>query len=113
MLVCKEFTFDAAHHLTEYKGKCENIHGHTYKLQVCINEQVKEDGLAFDFVKLKKIVNENVVDILDHSDLNDMFGQPSAENIVIWIWDKLKDLLSLDEIKLWESPGSFVVYRGE
>jgi 6-pyruvoyl-tetrahydropterin synthase len=45
--------------------------------------------------------------------LNDRFKQPSCENIAVWIWDELKADLNLGEIWLWESPGSFVVYRGE
>jgi 6-pyruvoyltetrahydropterin/6-carboxytetrahydropterin synthase len=113
MLVCREFTFDAAHRLTEYKGKCERLHGHTYRLRVCIEEPVGENGLAFDFTDLKRIVNERVIDILDHSDLNAVFDQPSAENIALWIWGQLADELSMAEIVLWESPDSFVVYRGE
>jgi len=80
---------------------------------VCIEEGVKEDGLAFDFVKLKEIVKERVVDVLDHSDLNDRFSQPSCENIAVWAWDRLKGELNLHEIWLWESPDTFVVYRGE
>jgi 6-pyruvoyltetrahydropterin/6-carboxytetrahydropterin synthase len=113
MQVCREFTFDAAHHLTEYKGKCENVHGHTYRLRVCVEEPVKEDGLALDFVEMKKVINEKVIDVLDHQDLNNHFDQPSCENIVIWIWNVLIKELQLAEIWLWESPDTFVVYRGE
>lgn len=113
MLICREFTFDAAHHLTEYKGKCENVHGHTYKLRVCIEEKIKSDGLAFDFVNLKAIVNEKVIDLLDHTDLNNRFKQPSCENIAVWIWDQLKGDMNMSEIWLWESPSSFVIYKGE
>lgn len=113
MQICREFTFDAAHHLTEYKGKCENVHGHTYRLRVCIEEDVKESGLAFDFVELKRIVRERVIDVLDHSDLNSRFEQPSCENIVCWIWETLSGDLNTAEIWLWESPDTFVIYRGE
>lgn len=113
MLICREFSFDAAHHLTAYKGKCEHVHGHTYRLRVCIDEKVKKDGLAFDFVELKRIVNERIIDKLDHTDLNLLFEQPSCELMAVWIWDTLKPDLNLYEIRLWESPGSFVIYRGE
>ena len=113
MLICREFTFDAAHHLTAYQGKCENVHGHTYRLRVCVEEAIKEDGLALDFVELKAIVNTTVIDLLDHSDLNERFEQPSCENIAVWIWEQLQPELNMAEVWLWESPGSFVVYKGE
>jgi 6-pyruvoyltetrahydropterin/6-carboxytetrahydropterin synthase len=113
MLICREFTFDAAHHLTEYKGKCENVHGHTYRLRVCVEEPVKDNGLALDFVELKRIVNETIINVLDHEDLNKHFDQPSCENVLLWIWNTLKDELNLAEIRLWESPDTFAVYRGE
>ncbi|MBC7189751.1 6-carboxytetrahydropterin synthase QueD [Candidatus Aerophobetes bacterium] len=111
MLVAREFEFDAAHKLVNYKGKCENIHGHRWKIQVVIEAPVGEDGIAFDFVKLKQIVEERVISRLDHTYLNDIFSQPSTENIALWIWDKLKDL-PLYEVKVWESPTSWVIYKG-
>ncbi|MFH1709161.1 MAG: 6-carboxytetrahydropterin synthase [Planctomycetota bacterium] len=112
MLICRDFSFDAAHHLVAYQGKCERVHGHTYKLRVCVEEPVGADGLAFDFVRLKAIVNGRVIDILDHTDLNGLFPQPSCELVAVWIWDALKADLHLAEIRLWETPESFVVYRG-
>lgn len=114
MLITKEFTFDAAHYLTKYHGKCENMHGHTYKLHVTVEGKVNEDGLVIDFVKLKDFVNERVIDKLDHSNLNDMFKNPTAELVAKWIWDCLEDIegVTLKEIKLWESPTSFVTYNG-
>ena len=113
MLVCREFTFDAAHHLIEYQGKCENVHGHTYRLRICIEENIKDNGLAYDFVDLKKIVNQKVIDLLDHQDLNNFFKQPSCENVAVWIWDELKKFLNIAEVWLWESPDTFIVYRGD
>ncbi|MFC1655463.1 6-carboxytetrahydropterin synthase QueD [Patescibacteria group bacterium] len=115
MLVTKKFKFDAAHFLTNYHGKCEKLHGHTYKLQVTVEGDVKEDGMVMDFVELKKIVNERVISKLDHSSLNDTIENPSAENIAIWIWNRLKDIseAKLYEVKVWETATSFVTYRGE
>ena len=117
MLVTKEFTFDAAHKLTDYHGKCENLHGHTYKLHVTVKGAVKKNGLVMDFVELKKIVNEKILDKLDHAYLNDFFKNPSAEIIVKWIWNNIKDLkkygVQLYEVKLWETPTSFVTYNGK
>ncbi len=115
MLVSKVFTFDAAHQLTDYHGECENLHGHTFQLVVTIEHPVQKDGMAFDFVQLKNIVRERVVSRLDHTYLNDLLENPSAENLSIWIWNELSGLLPvpLHEIRLHETPTSFVTYRGE
>lgn len=123
MMVSKEFTFDAAHYLTEYHGKCENLHGHTYRLRVTVEGPVGADGMVVDFAELKKLVNELVVDKLDHTSLNDLFKNPSAENVAVWIWGELGDAIGkmvesgagvkLYEIRLWETADNFVTYRGE
>lgn len=145
MYVSKEFQFDAAHFLTKYHGKCEHLHGHTYKLRVTVEGEVQSNGLVIDFVILKKIVKEQVLNDFDHRCFNDFMENPTAENIVMEIWKRLEDLPSLlkaelenpnmpEEIKrllkgegekdvnlgvrlyelvLWETPGSFVTYRGE
>lgn len=111
MLVTKEFTFDAAHNLINYHGSCEKLHGHTWKLQVTVRAPVGEDGLAFDFVELKRVVHSKVISRLDHSYLNDLLKQSSAENLAVWIWEELKKL-PLYEIKVWETPTSLVTYYG-
>ncbi|MFO7883038.1 MAG: 6-carboxytetrahydropterin synthase QueD [Kosmotogaceae bacterium] len=116
--VTKEFTFDAAHKLVSYHGKCENLHGHTYKLRVTVCGEPDEEGMVIDFNELKKIVKEKVLSILDHSYINEYINQPSAENISKWIYDRLKPSISnrrrkLLEISLWETPTSFVRYTGE
>ena len=54
MDVSKEFTFDAAHNLVAYKGKCEALHGHTYRLRVTLEGPVREDGMVCDFVEIKR-----------------------------------------------------------
>lgn len=117
MFVSKEFKFDAAHNLVSYHGKCEKLHGHTYKLRVTIEGTVNDEGMIFDFVELKKIVSDLVISKLDHSYINDTIQQPTAENIAIWIWEMLKKPLDggnyhLFEINLWETESSFVTYRG-
>jgi 6-pyruvoyltetrahydropterin/6-carboxytetrahydropterin synthase len=115
MLVSKAFTFDAAHLLPYYDGECRNLHGHTYRLVVTIDAPVQKDGLAMDFAVLKQIVKNKVVERLDHTYLNDLLENPSAENVVIWIWNELKDALpaKLHQLELAETPSSWVVYRGE
>ena len=114
MFVTKEFEFAAAHFLTNYHGKCENLHGHTYKLAVTLKAKPDENGIAYDFGDIKKRVKKEVIDILDHASLNDIIGEhPSAENISVWVWGKLETHLPLYEVSVWESPTSYVTYRGD
>ncbi|QQR55617.1 6-carboxytetrahydropterin synthase QueD [Candidatus Peregrinibacteria bacterium] len=115
MFVSKEFTFDAAHFLTKYHGKCERLHGHTYRLRVTVEGPVREDGMVMDFVDLKKCVKDKVIDRYDHQNLNDFFENPSAELVAKKIWEDLLDELpvKLSEVTLWETAESFVTYRGD
>ena len=110
MLVTKRFRFDSAHHLPGYPGKCARPHGHGYLLDVTVEGPIREDGLVFDFYDLKRIVNERVIDRLDHRDLNDMLEMPSAENVAVWIWRELEDL-PLHELRLYETADSWVTLR--
>jgi len=95
MFVSKEFTFDSAHFLTKYYGKCERLHGHTYKLRVTLEGKVQSHGLVIDFVVLKRMVKKHVLDKLDHQLLNDVIENPSGERVVQWIWQQLRDLPKL------------------
>lgn len=113
MLVTKEFTFSGAHNLLGYHGKCEKLHGHTWTVHVTVEAPVGENGLAFDFVELKRIAQEKAISILDHSYINDVVENPSAEHIAIWIWKQLENHVPLHEIKVYETATSFVTYRGE
>ena len=56
MIIIKEFDFDAAHYLPAYNGKCEHLHGHTYKLVVKVEGTPDHEGMVIDFIKLKKLV---------------------------------------------------------
>lgn len=118
MQVTKEFTFDSAHFLPSYNGKCENMHGHTYRLQVTVDGPLDNEGMVIDFALLKKVVKTKVLDKLDHRTINDTIEVASAENIAIWIWDQIKDSdgfpseVKLHEVKLWETPNSSVTYYG-
>lgn len=113
MLVTKEFSFNGAHNLKGYHGKCERLHGHTWTVQVTVKAPVGKDGIAFDFIRLKNIVDENAIQVLDHTYLNDLIENPSAENIARWIWERLEGALPLFEIKIYETRTSFVTYRGD
>ena len=115
MIVATEYDFDAAHNLPNYAGKCERLHGHTYRLRVlCAAPVDASTGLAIDFAEVKRIVKATVIDVVDHTYLNETIAVPSAENIAIWIWDRLvATSLPLHEIHVHETPGCFVIYRGE
>lgn len=116
MKLTKVFTFDAAHFLTRYHGKCEALHGHTYRLEVTVEGPVNEDGMVMDFLELKTLVKSRVLSRVDHQNLNDHFENPSAELVAVWIWDQLNDGLPegvrLSAVKLFETAESFVEYTG-
>lgn len=116
LFVSKEFSFDAAHNLVKFHGKCEKLHGHTYKLVVTVAGKKDDEGIVIDFNELKRVVKNYVLNILDHSYINDILEQPSAENIAEWIWNKISDKLQTDryflyEIRLYETPTSYVTLR--
>lgn len=112
--------FDAAHYLRGYKGKCEAMHGHRYRVVVRVKaERLDDIGLAYDFTDLKRHLND-ILARFDHTCLNDVppFDKinPSAENIAATIYDELRSKLVADPVTLvsveaWESPEQGVTYR--
>lgn len=114
-----ETHFSSAHQLRGYKGECEKLHGHNYKVQVfVIAERLNEIDIAIDFHELKKLAGE-VIAPLDHCFLNEIFPftekNPSSENIAKWIYDSLRKKLNNDNIHLsavtvWESETSSATY---
>lgn len=121
VLVSKEFTFDAAHHLHCYEGKCKNLHGHTYKVIVGVSGLVNEIGLVVDFGDIKKMWKEEIEIYLDHRYLNETLPKmnTTAENMVVWIFEKFKESLSkypdarVEFIRLFETPTSYAEARRE
>lgn len=109
--VTKEFTFSAAHALTKYHGACERLHGHNYRLRVTVVGELNEDDLVIDFLELKKIVQAQVIDQLDHTNLNDRFPNPTCELIAQWIYHALRSLIPITEVTLWETDTSLVTYH--
>lgn len=114
-----ETTFSAAHQLKGYKGKCERLHGHNWKVQVHVAvERLNEIDIAIDFHELKRLTNE-VVSTLDHTVLNEIFPftekNPSSENIAKWIYDSLRKKINdenihLSAVTIWESETSSATY---
>ncbi len=110
--------FDAAHYLRGYRGKCEALHGHCYRVVLRVEASHLNDiGLAYDFVELKKYLAE-VIGRFDHICLNDVppFDKinPSAENIAANIYNELKARLkapvTISSVEVWESPQTGVIY---
>jgi len=114
-----ETGFASAHQLRGYKGKCERLHGHNWKVQISVTaERLNEIDLAIDFHELKKIANE-VISPLDHAFLNDIFPftekNPSSENVAKWIYESLKKKINDDNIRVssvtvWESDTASASY---
>lgn len=110
----------ASHHLRGYHGKCENVHGHNYRVQATARtEKLNEIGLALDFGDLRKELKA-IAERFDHHDLNQLpeFSEinPSSENISRVIFDLLTQTVnrpgvSIYQVRVWETEGSFVTYR--
>ncbi|NKQ22298.1 6-carboxytetrahydropterin synthase QueD [Brevibacillus laterosporus] len=126
VLVSKEFTFDAAHHLHAYEGKCKNLHGHTYKVVFGISGRPNEIGIAVDFGDIKTIWKEQIEVYLDHRYLNETLPQmnTTAENMVAWIFEKMEESLTnisiyqeqgvrVEFVRLFETPTSYAEMRRE
>lgn len=116
MLLTKEFKFDAAHNLMHYHGKCEKLHGHTYRLAVTFEGRPDSEDMIVDFCEVKSVVKKLVLDKFDHAYINDIIAQPTAENIARWIFKTVDDAFVFDncrlyEIKLWETETSSVTCR--
>ncbi len=111
--------FSAAHNLREYPGLCKNIHGHNWKVRICLKcEKVDELGMAVDFTIAKKWLDALMVE-LDHKHLNTIepFTElnPTSENIAKYLYQRLADMIDIDgcqvyEIEVWESEKSSVIY---
>ncbi|MBM7552598.1 6-carboxytetrahydropterin synthase QueD [Thalassobacillus pellis] len=123
VMVSKEFTFDAAHHLHCYDGKCKNLHGHTYRVIFGISGFVNDIGIVIDFGDIKQIWKEQIEVHLDHRYLNDTLPDmnTTAENMVVWIYEKMNEAISassanglrVEFVKLYETPSSFAEVRRE
>ena len=120
--VSVEDTFAAGHALRGYRGKCENPHGHNYKVKITLaGEELDHIGLLYDFKDLKAAMGE-VVDRLDHQYLNDIVPfrelNPSAENMARYFYQectaKLKAIsegrIRVKEVTIWETDTTTATY---
>jgi 6-pyruvoyltetrahydropterin/6-carboxytetrahydropterin synthase len=125
VLVSKEFTFDSAHHLHDYEGKCKNLHGHTYKVIFGLSGFVDDRGLMIDFGDIKEIWKTEIEIYLDHKYLNETLPpmNTTAENMVAWIYEKMAEALAdrrelytgarVEFVRLYETPTSYAEARRE
>ncbi len=120
MVVSKKISFDAAHFLPGYKGKCANTHGHHWVVELAVDGKVdKNTGMVVDFVVLKEFL-ETIENTFDHKLLNDIIENPTAENICLFVADRFADWwknLKMEEylsfklrwIKIWETEDSMAM----
>jgi 6-pyruvoyltetrahydropterin/6-carboxytetrahydropterin synthase len=122
--VSVELTFAAGHALRGYKGKCENVHGHNYRVAVKVEgERLNSIGLLVDFVEIKRILR-NAIEYLDHRFLNDLppFTElnPTAENMARYFYEEMVKGLAagsaevparVREVVVWETDTSAAAYR--
>jgi 6-pyruvoyltetrahydropterin/6-carboxytetrahydropterin synthase len=107
--VTRTFTFNAAHVLPWHAGRCSRLHGHTYKLQVSVTDHLTVDGIVVDFEDLKKAVWSAVLGQLDHSFLNEIIVNPTAERVALYVLDALvQEGIIVSGVRLWETPECFV-----
>ena len=110
--VTRCFTFEAAHQLPWHPGKCKNLHGHGYRLEVTVEGPVGDDGMVLDFADVESVVAREVIDRYDHTYLNDFFENPTAELIAHDVWKRLEAAaLDVSCIRLWETADSMVEVR--
>lgn len=117
--VTTEEHFSAAHHLRDYNGPCENVHGHNWLVRASVRcEELNKLGIGIDFKELKKLLGE-VIEKLDHRDINLIFEKqgcnPSSENIAGYIYRELDKKLRepgcrVSRIDVYETPGNSASY---
>lgn len=111
--------FGAAHQLRNYNGKCENLHGHNWKIEVYVKgEELDKDGMLVDF-KIIKDRTKEIVEKFDHKFLNDLecFSEinPSSENIAKYVYEELEKGINDNRVKVsritaWESDTACATY---
>lgn len=108
-------SFSAAHHLLNYEGECENQHGHNWKVEVYVKgENLDKSNILVDFKVLKREL-KNVLDILDHKDINELPEfkniSPSSEILAKFIYEEMnKQFPQVCKVGVWENENSCSMY---
>ena len=113
----KSFRFDAAHSLPNHAGKCRGLHGHTYRVELVFEGDIKpargksDDGMVLDFLDVSAWWHREVEPLVDHRFLNDTLPEPflptTAENIAAWLLTRLEDSsLPVSSVTVWETSSA-------
>lgn len=140
MKITKIFTFDSSHMLDGHDGKCQNLHGHTYTLEITVADSLiqggAKDGMVMDFSDLKAIVKRTIIEPFDHAFIYNgnnpresqiaallegwnmktlrLDFRTTAENMSVEMFGRLKNAgLPVSRVCLWETPTSCAEYEGE
>jgi len=111
-----EGSFSSAHNLRGYKGKCEDLHGHNWRVEMAVKSPDLDNlGMVLDFKYLKKELNA-ILEELDHKYLNKLIFfkriNPTSENIAKYIYNKLKGRIPLlNSVTVWENSTSCATYE--
>jgi len=115
-----ERNFSSAHQLRGYQGKCENLHGHNYRIEIYARgRELDNIGLLVDFVELKAAADD-VVQYLDHQNINELSPfdkvQPSAENLAKYILERVgakitDERVQIYKVRCFETPTSVATYE--
>jgi 6-pyruvoyltetrahydropterin/6-carboxytetrahydropterin synthase len=115
-------SFSAVHLLSEIGGKCEELHGHNFKVEVTVGSpELNSEGILIDFRLLKKWLKD-ILDQMDHQHLNDLpffkDKNPSSENIACFLYREMQSKVAdsgikMLRVKVWESETAAVTYRGD
>jgi len=114
-VVVKKCSFDAAHFLPNYVGKCANMHGHHWVVELGVEGVIDpETGMVIDFGELSRFLKGTVVAKLDHQLVNEVVATPTAELIAYWIrlsWElwRVEACLAVDLsfVRVWETEDSY------
>ena len=111
--VTRVFHFEAAHQLPWHPGKCRDLHGHSYRLEVTIAGPVGDQGVVIDFADVRDTVEREVIGRFDHTYLNDILENPTAELIAHEIWKSVEAAgLPVGRVRLWETADCMVELTG-
>ncbi len=122
--ITKKFEFDAAHSLPNHEGKCKRVHGHRFSVEITVSGHIQttvksspEYGMIMDFKKLDSIIKPLSESYLDHHNLNETIGYPTAELILEWIINRLSEHffggLWLERVRIYETPNNWVEWENK
>jgi len=105
-----EFEFQAAHQLHWHPGPCRSMHGHSYRCELTFGGELNENGVIVDFDEVAVFVNDTLMPRLDHTYLNDVLDNPTAERIAALVFEDVETAaLPIVSARLWETRASSAV----